>query len=110
MIFPTTETPRVIGVPPGADFPQVLYDNLLRLTDGRAPHTLARVDVLVPTQRMKRRLLQLFEQGPASLLPRIGTITDITHLLPGVALPPTASSLRRMPSQSPEATVVSLSM
>ncbi|MEO1026054.1 MAG: double-strand break repair protein AddB [Pseudomonadota bacterium] len=94
MIFPSTDTPRIIGVPPGADFSQTLHDNLLRLTESHPPQALARVDILVPTERMKRRLHQLFTKGGPRLLPRIGTITNTSHLLPG-AISPSVSSLRR---------------
>ncbi len=96
MKFDQSDTPRVFGVPPGADFPKTLHDNLVRLSGGHPPEMLARVHVLVSTQRMKRRLVQLFEQGEARLLPRIGVVTDVSHLIPGAALPTPVSSLRRI--------------
>ncbi len=96
MKFAPSDTPRVIGIPPGADFPKTLHDNLVRLSRGHPPEMLARAQVLVSTQRMKRRLLQLFEQGEARLLPRIGVVTDVTHMIPGAALPAPVSSLRRI--------------
>ena len=95
MIFAAQDTPRIFGVPPGVDFPQALFDNLNRLTNDQPPDVLARVNILVPTRRMQRRLQKLYEDGPARLLPRIGVITDVTHLDPGAILPPAMSTLRR---------------
>ena len=94
-MFDPSDIPRVIGVPPGADFPKVLAENVLAAHVDRPPEDLARVLILVNTRRMARRLTRLFSDGPARLLPRIGLITDVDALLPDIGLPPRVSRLRR---------------
>ncbi len=73
----------IYGVPPGADFVAQLHQRLLTLSDGKPPEDLARINVLLPSRRMQRRLRSLFDQDGNRLLPRIGLVTDVTHLLPG---------------------------
>ena len=94
-MFERSEVPRLIGVPPGADFPRVLVDRVLAAYQGRPPEELARLRILVNTRRMERRLQRLFRDGAARLLPRIGLVTDIERLMPGLDLPPPVSRLRR---------------
>lgn len=77
----------MFGVPPGADFVDVLYRFLKDLAVDRPPEYMATIGVLVPSRRMQRRLRTLFEQSGNSLLPRIGLVTDVSHLLsPGSKL------------------------
>lgn len=94
-MFEPSDTPRVFGVAPGVDFPAALLDGLLQRFKGRPPQELARVQLIVNTQRMKRRLRAMFDQGPAVLLPRIELLTDLQRGLMATDLPPAVPSLRR---------------
>ncbi|GAA6209690.1 double-strand break repair protein AddB [Cognatishimia sp. WU-CL00825] len=76
-MFDLSEKPRVFGVAPGSDFPRTLVDGLLERMSGQPPEAMARVQVIVNTQRMARRLRDLFDQGPAMLLPRISLLTSL---------------------------------
>lgn len=94
-MFEAQDTTRVFGLPAGVDFPQALVDGLLHRFNGQPPEALARVEVLVNTQRMARRLRNIFEDGPARLLPRIRLITDLETLAPSVIIPEGVPALRR---------------
>ena len=94
-MFPPSELPRVIGVPPGADFPRVLLESILHRMRNHSPESLARVRIIVATRRMQRRLVEMFQDGPARLLPGIEVVTDVTRLMPGAHLPAPVSTLRR---------------
>jgi ATP-dependent helicase/nuclease subunit B len=94
-MFEPQESPRVFGLPSGVDFPRALVDGLLRRSQGQPPEALARVDLIVNTQRMARRLRTIFEDGPALLLPRIRLITDLETLAPSVIIPQGTPALRR---------------
>ena len=94
-MFDPSDQPRVFGVAPGADFPAALMDGLLARLKGQPPEALARVQLIVNTQRMKRRMRTLFDQGPAILLPRVELLTDLQRGLMATDLPPAVPSLRR---------------
>lgn len=88
--------PAVSGVPPGADFVGCLHARLGELAGGMPPEDVARINVLLPTRRMQRRLRHLFEQSGNLLLPRVGLVSDVSYLLPeGRRVRPVAP-LRRM--------------
>ena len=95
-MFERSETPRLFGCAPGVDFPRALVDGLTARMGDAAPDALARVTLLVNTQRMARRLQDLFEAGPPRLLPRIGLLTQLDRLLPDAPLPPATPALRRL--------------
>jgi ATP-dependent helicase/nuclease subunit B len=94
-MFEHQDTPRVFGLPSGVDFPQMLVEGLLHRFKGQPPEALARVELLVNTQRMARRLRTMFEDGPAILLPRIRLLTDLESLAPSVIIPQGVPALRR---------------
>ncbi len=94
-MFEPVEKPRVFGVAPGVDFPKNLVDGLVTRFAHHPPEALARVQVIVNTARMQRRLQDLFDQGPARFLPRIHLLTHIDMLEPSLAVPPSVSPLRR---------------
>ncbi|MCX7565874.1 double-strand break repair protein AddB [Sulfitobacter sp. F26169L] len=94
-MFDPQDSPRVFGLPAGVDFPQMLVEGLLHRFQGKPPEALARVELLVNTQRMARRLRTMFEDGPAMLLPRIRLITDLETLAPSVVIPQGVPALRR---------------
>jgi len=94
-MFEPQEQPRVFGLPPGVDFPKALAEGLIERMRGQPPEAMARIDLLVNTRRMARRLRSIFEDGPATLLPRIRLITDLETLSPGIVMPSGAPALRR---------------
>ena len=94
-MFDPLSSPRVFGVPPGADFPAAVVAGVLNRMADAPPEALARVRIFVNTQRMRRRLVTLFQKGPARLLPRIDLITDAGRFLPTAGLPQVAPALQR---------------
>ncbi|MEQ6249568.1 double-strand break repair protein AddB [Sulfitobacter sp. HNIBRBA3233] len=94
-MFEAQDGPRVFGLPLGVDFPRALIDGLLKRQGDDPPEALGRIDLIVNTERMARRLRGIFEEGPARILPRIRTITDLGTLAPQVVVPPGTSPLRR---------------
>jgi len=95
-MFDPIDHPRVFGVPLGVDFPRALVNGLLaRHSDGHPPEALARVQVIVNTRRMARRVRALFDQGPALLLPRINLLTDLGEHWDLAHIPDPVPPLRR---------------
>ena len=94
-MFDPSPGPRVFGVPPGADFPAAVVEGVLTRMAGAPPDALAHVQIFVNTQRMRRRLVTLLQDGPARLLPRIDLITDAERLIPAAELPDIAPALQR---------------
>ncbi len=94
-MFEPLAHPRVFGVPPGADFPAQLAKHICRSYNGRPPEDLARVQIIVNTQRMRRRLTELFSRGRARLHPRINLVSEVADLVPWADIPPLRSPLHR---------------
>ncbi|WP_170405551.1 double-strand break repair protein AddB [Ruegeria arenilitoris] len=94
-MFDPSATPRVFAVPPGADFPQALVRGLRARCDGHPPEALARVQLVLNTRRMARRVRELFDQGPPCLLPRISLVTDLGESVDLDQVPPAVPPLRR---------------
>ena len=94
-MFPDGQTPRLFGLPPGADFGSAVVQGLERRMQGRPPEAMARVTVYVNTRRMQRRIASIFDAGPARLLPRIRLITDLAQDAIASDLPPPVAPLRR---------------
>ncbi len=94
-MFEAGEIPRVFAVPPGADFPKELIAGLRKRIVDQPPEALARVQLVVNTRRMARRVRQIFDQGPPCLLPRISLITDLGESADLSSLPPAIPPLRR---------------
>ena len=94
-MFEPMEKPHLFGVPPGADFPAVLVENILAAYQNKPPEDLARLRIIVNTRRMERRLRHIFGEGGARLLPKISMVTDLGALLPGSDWPQSVSRLRR---------------
>ncbi|WP_136443432.1 double-strand break repair protein AddB [Pacificoceanicola onchidii] len=86
--------PRLFALPPGVDFGEALVHGL-RARFGETPDALAKVELYVNTTRMKRRVETLFDEGPATLLPRIRLVTDLADPLTRAALPQPVPKLRR---------------
>ncbi|MGC1494927.1 MAG: double-strand break repair protein AddB [Sulfitobacter sp.] len=94
-MFEPSEHPRVFGLVPGVDFPRALVDGLRKRMQDHPPEAMARVDLIVNTSRMARRLREIFDAGVSGFLPRIRLITDLDCLVPGITLPSATPALRR---------------
>ncbi|SEQ86537.1 double-strand break repair protein AddB [Thalassovita taeanensis] len=94
-MFEPSGKPRVFGVPAGADFPAVLVQGLMLAQTGMPPDALARVRFLVNTRRMARRIRDLFDAGPALLLPQVELVTGPAPDILSAAIPSAAPPLRR---------------
>ena len=68
MRFEPQDTPRLFAVPCGVDFPRALVDGLVARSQNTSPEELAKVELIVNTSRMARRVRDLFDQGPALLV------------------------------------------
>ena len=76
-MFDPSPSPRVFGMPIGADFPAALVSGILQRLEGTPPEALANIDLWVNTERMKLRVGQLFAARGATLLPRIRIVTEL---------------------------------
>ena len=94
-MFEPATTPRLFGLAPGVDFPQALIDGLRARLEGAPPDAMARVQLIVNTRRMARRIRTLFDTGPPTLLPRIRLLTDLGEAWSLGDIPPAVSPLRR---------------
>ncbi len=94
-MFEPSSKPRIYGLPPGADFPFALVQGLASSFQGRPPEEIARVQLIVNTRRMQRRIRALFDAGPAMLLPRVMLVTDLGEHVDLAHIPPAVSPLRR---------------
>lgn len=94
-MFEADPAPRIFGLPPGVDFPRALVAGLIARHAGQPPEALARVHLIVNTRRMARRIRDLFDQGPARLLPRLSLLTDLGAQWDLAHLPEAVPPLRR---------------
>lgn len=94
-MFEPATRPRLFGVPPGVDFPMALMEGLRRRLQGQPPEAVARIEVFVNTRAMQRRLKSLFSNGPATLLPRIRVVTDLSSDARFPDIPRSEPPLRR---------------
>ena len=94
-MFEPSATPRVFGLPPGVDFPAQVIAGLDARLSGTEPEALARVQLIVNTRRMARRIRDLYDTGPPRLLPRISLLTDLGEHWSLGDIPPAAPPLRR---------------
>ena len=95
MIFAPQSTPRVFGLPPGADFPRALAQGLAARLGALDPVARARVSILVNSARMQRRVrAELAALGPG-LMPQVRLVTEPLGFAAARALPPAVPPLRR---------------
>lgn len=94
-MFEPSARPRVFALPPGVDFPAELIAGLTARLDGQPPEALARVQLVVNTRRMARRIRELLDAGPPRLLPRLSLVTDFADASAIARLPPPVPPLRR---------------
>jgi ATP-dependent helicase/nuclease subunit B len=86
--------PRLFALPPGVDFPAELVAGLLHRMQGQPPEALARVTLILNTQRMRRRVTECLQGQGAMLMPRLMLVTEVAAL--GTLAPgPATSPLRR---------------
>lgn len=93
-MFEPSDTARIFGVAPGADFPEYLVRGLRHRLQDQPPETMARVQLIVNTSRMARRINALFDIGPPTLLPRIQLLGDFARNA-AAELPVAISPLRQ---------------
>jgi len=86
--------PNLFALPLGVDFPAELVSGLIRRMDGQPPEAMARVTLIVNTQRMRRRVQACFEARGPGFLPRLLLVTEVATL-GQLALPPAVSPLKR---------------
>ena len=94
-MFDPTPSPRIFGAAPGVDFPKALVEGLRNRMADQPPQAMAQVEVYVNTRRMQRRIRDIFDQGPACLLPRIRLVTDLASDLSLTNIPPAVPPLQR---------------
>jgi len=94
-LFDPTEQPRLFAVGLGEDFPKSLVKGLFSRFEGQPPEALARIEILVNTRRMQRRLLDLLGEGTPRLLPRIRLLTELANDPRAGSLPPVAPPIQR---------------
>ncbi len=88
------DTPNLFALPPGVDFPAELVAGLMQRMAGQPPEALARVTLIVNTQRMRRRVVETLQTRGPLLLPRILLVTEVAALA-DLTLPRPISPLRR---------------
>jgi len=84
MIFEPSDTPRCFGVPLGEDYARSVVDGLLARLSNADPTAIAKVTLIVNTQRLARRIEGLFEEQTAGFFPRILTLADVASLMPSL--------------------------
>ncbi|WP_412552859.1 double-strand break repair protein AddB [Shimia sp. MIT1388] len=93
-MFEPSATPRVFALPPGADFPCYLVEGIRARFAGQRPDAIAKATVIVNTARMARRVHALFDDGPATLLPRIQLLGEFANAATA-HLPPATPAIRQ---------------
>ena len=86
--------PSLFALPPGVDFPAELVAGLIARMAGQPPEAMARVTLILNTQRMRRRVTDCLQSHGARFLPRLLLVTDAAAL-GTVPLAPPVPPLRR---------------
>ncbi|WP_394179126.1 double-strand break repair protein AddB [Yoonia maritima] len=94
-MFEPSDSPRIFGSALGVDFAQSLVDGLTARGQNMTPEDWARTEIYVNTTRMQRRIREVFDAGPARLLPRIKLVTDLANDPVSLIVPPAIAPLRR---------------
>ncbi len=90
-LFPPSEGARLFALPPGADFASSLVEGLTTRMEGQPPLLWAQTEIYLNTERARRRLAALLEDGPIRLQPTLRTLAEI-----GQAEPPFPPLKRRL--------------
>ena len=85
---------HLFALPAGVDFPAELVAGLAVRMAGQPPEAMARVTLIVNTQRMRRRVQAGFEARGPGFLPRLMLVTEVATL-GALALPAAISPLKR---------------
>ena len=85
---------RLFALPPGVDYPAELVAGLIARMAGQPPEAMARVALVLNTQRMRRRVTDCLQAAGARFLPRLLLVTEVAGLGP-LALPRPPPPLRR---------------
>ncbi|NHB76622.1 double-strand break repair protein AddB [Rhodobacter calidifons] len=88
------DRPPIFALPPGADFPAELVAGLRQRLSGQPPEVMAKVTLILNTQRMRRRVTECLVTQGAVFLPRLMLVTEAA-LLSDLPLPRPISPLRR---------------
>lgn len=94
-MFDPQVTPRVFALPPGVDFARAFVQGLDRRLSAHPPEARGRVDLVVNSARMRRRLRDVLHAGPAALHPRVRLVTDVLDPTLVLDLPPSRPALHR---------------
>lgn len=94
-MFEPSKTPRIYGLAPGVNFATALVDGLIERSKGDDPFLLARTEVFLNTQRMVRRVQEVFDDRGSLLLPRLRLVTDLSDEPIAADIPPAIAPLRR---------------
>jgi double-strand break repair protein AddB len=94
-MFDPTDRPRLFALPPGADFAHELVQGLKARLAGQPPEAMARVELILNTRRMQRRVESVFAGLGAGFLPRIRLISDLADPIDRATFPRPVPSLRR---------------
>ena len=94
-MFEASEKPRIFALPCGVNFAEAFVDGLLTRSNASDPTALAKVQIYVNTARMQRSIREVFDRGPARLLPQIRLIGDLATDPVVRHLPQPVSPLRR---------------
>lgn len=85
---------KVFALPPGVDFATQLVLGLVERLRGQPPEAMAQVTLYLNSQRMRRRVTEVFAQGAASFLPRMYVLSELAQHPVLADLPPPSSALR----------------
>ena len=94
-MFKPATSPRLFALPPGVDFAETLVRGLKHRLVDAPPEAMGRVELILNTRRMQRRVEAVFDAHGAGFLPRIKLITDLAHPVDKAMLPKPVSALRR---------------
>ena len=94
-MFDPAISPRVFGLPAGVDFPDALVQGLIARAADQPAEFLPTVEVFVNTRRMQRRIREIFDAGPARLLPRVRLVTDLGQSPEFAKIPTAVPALQR---------------
>jgi double-strand break repair protein AddB len=87
--------PNLHALPPGVDFPAELVAGLLARHVDQPPEALARMTLILNTQRMRNRVRDCLVARGVRLLPRLLLVTDVAAILSPLPLAPVTPRLRR---------------
>lgn len=94
-MFDATDRSRLFALPPGADFARELVLGLRARLADQPPEAMARVELILNTRRMQRRVEAVFDSLGAGFLPRIRLVTDLADPVDAALLPKPVPALRR---------------